>query len=819
MFWLKLCKKLFSLEKDLYIGVTYISPANSSFSSKRDNIFEILESDIAKYSQYGNCLICGDFNARTATEPDYCLDENSNDYVSLPNDYVSDIPLKRNNLDIEKPDDHGKQLLTLCKTSGLRILNGRTVGDLLGHCTCYSHTGKPSVIDYMLTSAVCLKNVEYFHVNAPTNISIHAMLLVGIKTAQNYSQENTTKLESLPDKYIWNNMSETQYQKALATPEIQKQIHAFLDSSTSLQIDEAVEAVNSIIKNAADKAGIIKRRKSFPKKRKKNKKKWYDKDCKALFRELRKSATRVRNSPYDVALLQHFKTTRKNYKKIIRRKKHLFRKDILDKLDTLSTDDPKAFWSLYDDLTALDKNSKSIPISPDEWLKHFSKLMSNATSRIDPNFRNYMDDYIEQNSDKIFNELDFKILPSEINKATAKLKIGKACGPDQILNEMLKAGISTLNPILCKLFNFIFSHQQFPNIWRYNTLTPLHKSGDAKNPSNYRGIALTSNLCKLFCGVLHSRLNKYVQDNNLIPAHQLGYQAKTRTADHMLTLKRLVDKYINKCVKARFFTCFVDFRKAFDTISRIAFQYKLLKMGIGGRFLNILRNMYSSVFFSVKLAQGLTDTFPSSVGVKQGCVLSPILFNLFVSDLPTIFDQSCDPVSIHDVSLSCLMFEDDLVIMSQSANGLQSALDKLGAYCSKWGLEVNIDKTKILIFNKSGRLLNKYNFFIDNKPVTKTTSYKYLGIIFCASGTFSHAVEHLSEQAGKALFKLKQRHILNNSPTALKLFDTLIMPILRYGSEVWGPSYINKLNSNNFLELCEKCPIEKIHNKFCRYMF
>ena len=125
------------------------------------------------------------------------------------------------------------------------------------------------------------------------------------------------------------------------------------------------------------------------------------------------------------------------------------------------------------------------------------------------------------------------------------------------------------------------------------------------------------------------------------------------------------------------YACFVDFKSAFDTVWRRALLYKILKLGVAGNFLNIIENMYSSVNYCVKLDGSLSDSITSNVGVKQGCVLSPLLFNMFLSDLPDIFDNSCDPVNLLDVKLSCLMFADDLIILSESASGLQSALNKL----------------------------------------------------------------------------------------------------------------------------------------------
>lgn len=116
-------------------------------------IFEVLEADIAKYSTLGQCLIAGDFNAGTNLAPDYCLD-NSFDQLNnidttnvMSIDEETDTLPPRCNMDSSKVDEHGQQLLSLCRSSGLHILNDRTIGDTLGMCTCYSYTGSPSVID------------------------------------------------------------------------------------------------------------------------------------------------------------------------------------------------------------------------------------------------------------------------------------------------------------------------------------------------------------------------------------------------------------------------------------------------------------------------------------------------------------------------------------------------------------------------------------------------------------------------------------------------------------------------------------------------
>jgi hypothetical protein len=383
-----------------------------------------------------------------------------------------------------------------------------------------------------------------------------------------------------------------------------------------------------------------------------------------------------------------------------------------------------------------------------------------------------LDQYIQSNKSQIFNELNFKITPQEILAAINKLKRGKSCGPDGILNEMLKAGASSLLPILEKIFNQILTSGNYPDAWRSSFLTPIHKKGDKSKPSNYRGIAVGSNLGKLFCSVLNSRLSNFCIKNEIIPNCQIGFKKKSRTADHILSLKSIIDKYVNKVTKKYLFCAFVDFKSAFDTISRKSLIYKLLNAGIGGNFLLILENIYKNVQYSVKLQDGtISNSFSSTVGVKQGCVLSPLLFNIFISDLPEVFDQKCDPVLLHDLKLNCLMFADDLVIFSESHSGLQNALNNLACYCDKWHLTVNLNMTKIMIFSSSGHLLKRFHFTFQGSLVEIVDSYCYLGILFTPSGKFTKACERLTEQAKKALFKLKEifLQLLNYSSLSFNL--------------------------------------------------
>ena len=115
----------------------------------------------------------------------------------------------------------------------------------------------------------------------------------------------------------------------------------------------------------------------------------------------------------------------------------------------------------------------------------------------------------------------------------------------------------------------------------------------------------------------------------------------------------------------KIYACFIDFRKAFDTINRDALFYKLSYYNIDGPFFSIMKDMYKEVLYSVKISEGITDFFNSSVGVKQGCILSPTLFSLYINDLPSIFDSTCEPPKLNDNDISYLLYADDLVLINK----------------------------------------------------------------------------------------------------------------------------------------------------------
>ena len=166
--------------------------------------------------------------------------------------------------------------------------------------------------------------------------------------------------------------------------------------------------------------------------------------------------------------------------------------------------------------------------------------------------------------------------------------------------------------------------------------------------------------------------------------------------------------------------------------------------------------------------------------------------DIYANHLPSIFNFiENHPITIISSNISCLMYADDLIIMSTSHEALQKCIHNLEVYCDKWKLEVNMKKTKILIFNKQGSLIKRHTFFYRGNKIENVTEYKYLGFTFTASGSSTTGIATLVKQAKKSWFAI--RHYLFNSRnrdinTHLSLFDSQVKPILLYACEAWSDS-------------------------------
>ena len=284
---------------------------------------------------------------------------------------------------------------------------------------------------------------------------------------------------------------------------------------------------------------------------------------------------------------------------------------------------------------------------------------------------------------------------------------------------------------------------------------------------------------------------------------QFGFKPGLSTIDAIFALQTLVNKTLKR--KKRLYCCFIDYSKAFDLVDRSSLWCKLIKQGLQGKMLRLIKSLYENVKSCVKYDGCLSDYFSSKIGLFQGEVLSPILYSMYVNDCEMHFiRENCPFLELGLISIFLLMYADDTVLISETSEGLQSMLYALCSYNNEWKLSLNVSKTKIVVFRNGGVLRENDKWFYHGNEIEVVNEFNYLGLLFNYNGKFSKTQKHAADQGRKANFALsaKLKNHCFNVETQLSVFDTYVNSILNYGSEVWG---------------LHKAPdVEKVHSSFCK---
>ena len=206
------------------------------------------------------------------------------------------------------------------------------------------------------------------------------------------------------------------------------------------------------------------------------------------------------------------------------------------------------------------------------------------------------------------------------------------------------------------------------------------------------------------CSILNQRLLDYIVSLNILHKSQIGFSPTHRTSDHVFTLLTLIDKYVHNH-NEKIYACFVDSKKAFDSVWHDGLMNKLPQIDVHDSFCNLIKSLHLNSSCSIKIAQKQTQSFRYARGVRQGCIVSSLLFKLYINDLPFAFENTLsDPFVLpNGAKLNSLLYADDLIILSRSKTGLQICLDKLSSFCTSWMMKINPKKTKIMVFQKRAR--------------------------------------------------------------------------------------------------------------------
>ena len=803
------------------MGAVYI-PGDQRTDFKNVNVFDDIETDVLdlKVRYSFPMFMSGDWNSHTKTKNDYLLsddilaEETGCDILNNANHLGLEVSpgftLHRYSTDDMPVNRNGNNFISFLISLGFKIVNGRLGADkYVGQPTCFKSL-EPSVIDYLIVCDDMLKFISDFKVNMFDNCmsDVHAPIefMIEMTNQCNDLSDSSSEmfnldvnedipqnyLENCNSKFVWSKTETNEFKNKIENidlTQLEGQLNCVKNKPCQENVDNLCDDLNDILINVAKESGAFVERKQRtikPNLRLKSKmrKPWEDSELSTKRIEYYK----IKNKLKRKGEKSMCNVKAKEFKRYVKQKELSYFKDLNQKIRHLRSNNSKGYWNLLNN--SVKGKTERASFCMKTFMEHFKKLNETCCENV-----HFDENVVSDNS--VNEKLNVLFSVDDIVKAVNKLKNGKSAGIDLVHNEFLKNSNDQLFKFYCKLFNTVLETGIVPNVWCKGLIMPLYKNkGSKTDPDNYRGITLLSCLGKLFTACLNQRISEYIHSNQL-GLEQAGFRKGFSTMDHVFTLHSIINYYQNK--NGRVYCAFIDYRKAFDFIDRSSLWLKLVQNNVNGKVLNVIKNMYSNAKSCLKSSDGLSKFFSCGQGVRQGENLSPILFAIYLNDFNDFIASKSiglDELNLHIntdpeldvyVRLYVLLYADDTIIMAETEQDLQTSLNSLNEYCKKWSLEVNLTKTKVVIFSKG--IVKKCNpFYFDGKIVDIVSDYTYLGVIFNQNGSFRKAIDKQIAQAKKAMYSILQKAKILKLPIDIvcQLYEACVIPVLLYGCEIWG---------------------------------
>ena len=392
---------------------------------------------------------------------------------------------------------------------------------------------------------------------------------------------------------------------------------------------------------------------------------------------------------------------------------------------------------------------------------------------------------------------NIKITAEGVTKLLKNIKVDKASGPDLIPNYILKNCSSELSPALTSIFQQSLDTGDVPSDWRNASIAPVFKKGDRHTAANYRPVSLTSVCCKLLEHIICRHMMNHLEDNHILTSLQHGFRSGHSCETQLLVTMDDLLKNIDK--QGQTDMTILDFSKAFDVVPHKRLLHKLEKYGITGKTHGWIRSFLSDRLQKVVVNGESSKRSPVMSGVPQGTVLGPILFLLYINDLP-----ECVRSQVRLFADDCLLYRK--IKSFQDQVDLQRDLTALQDWAQTWGMKFNAKKCYVMSVTTSTKPL-RYRYNLDGHVLKQVTDNPYLGVLISENGKWNNHIDKTTKRASCTLGFLRRNLRKCNKQFKETAYKSLVRSTLEYAAVVWDPQR---------KEICKS--VEAVQRKAARFV-
>jgi len=372
---------------------------------------------------------------------------------------------------------------------------------------------------------------------------------------------------------------------------------------------------------------------------------------------------------------------------------------------------------------------------------------------------------------------DIEITPDMILKKLQRLKVSKSPGPDGFHPRVLKETAVQITLPLTILFRKSLDTGQLPGDWKLGHISPIHKKGNRRTPGNYRPVSLTSVIGKVLESLIRGVLVEHMLSNHLFTDEQHGFvPGRSCMTQLLLVMEEWVDILEEGYPMD---VIYLDFRKAFDSVPHQRLLNKLQAYGIKGKLLAWIRNFLTGRRQRVVYDGEKSEWSDVMSGIPQGSVLGPVLFVIFINDLPSVV-KSAMKVFADDTKVYNCVKED------KGVEELQADIESMARWGDKWQLPFNTGKCKSLHL---GRTNSRHVYTLNGNDLEQVHQEKDLGVVIDDRLKFHTHTTGAVNKANQILAVIKKSFMHLDSVTVPLLYKSIVRPHLEYGNLIWGPHY------------------------------